>query len=316
MEYRKIIGFGKSSFVLSLPKPWLEKNKLKKGDLVSVDSRENDLILSSKKEAESGSKQKEIIIDTNGKDIDHIKREIIPAYMHNYNTIIIKGKDLTSKAKEIRDILHNLMALEIMEQSSERIVAKDFLDMEKISIKNMIRKVDVIIREMIIDSKELLAQKDYDNSLYDNIVHRDDDINRLSYLIFRTIRFSLDNPIIEKKHNITVKDLVMWWRITEHLESLGDEIKVLCRHFQYLKKKQSKNLLLEYLDSVQSLYLETLKAIHNKNINIALAMGKKKNNLLNKFEKSFFAQENHLCMATEHIKNMVVAINKAGRALY
>ena len=32
MEYRKIIEFGKSSYVVSLPKPWLNAKKLKKGD--------------------------------------------------------------------------------------------------------------------------------------------------------------------------------------------------------------------------------------------------------------------------------------------
>jgi phosphate uptake regulator len=34
VEFRRLIGFGKSSFVVSLPKNWIEKNKLVKGDLV------------------------------------------------------------------------------------------------------------------------------------------------------------------------------------------------------------------------------------------------------------------------------------------
>ena len=37
MGFRKIIGFGDGSFVVSLPKDWVIKNGLKKGDDVSVD---------------------------------------------------------------------------------------------------------------------------------------------------------------------------------------------------------------------------------------------------------------------------------------
>ena len=48
MEFRKLIKFGKSSFVISLPKKWLEKNKLKKGDLLYVSENENGLSLTSK----------------------------------------------------------------------------------------------------------------------------------------------------------------------------------------------------------------------------------------------------------------------------
>ena len=46
MEYRKLISFGKSSYVVSLPKSWVVQNKLKKGDLLYFDEKEKDLILS------------------------------------------------------------------------------------------------------------------------------------------------------------------------------------------------------------------------------------------------------------------------------
>ena len=37
MGYRKLIGFGDSSFVVSLPKDWVNKHGLKKGDGLIVD---------------------------------------------------------------------------------------------------------------------------------------------------------------------------------------------------------------------------------------------------------------------------------------
>ena len=50
MDYRKIISFGKTSFVMSIPKSWVIKNGLKKGDLVSLEENEGNLIMSPKKD--------------------------------------------------------------------------------------------------------------------------------------------------------------------------------------------------------------------------------------------------------------------------
>ena len=47
MGYRKIIAFGDTSYVVSLPKDWVEKNGLKKGDVVNVIVDENVLKISS-----------------------------------------------------------------------------------------------------------------------------------------------------------------------------------------------------------------------------------------------------------------------------
>ena len=48
MEYRKLISFGKSSFVVSIPKPWINKQNLKKGDVLYFEETEENLILSAK----------------------------------------------------------------------------------------------------------------------------------------------------------------------------------------------------------------------------------------------------------------------------
>ncbi|MBS3174764.1 AbrB/MazE/SpoVT family DNA-binding domain-containing protein [Candidatus Woesearchaeota archaeon] len=44
MGFRKIIGFGGNSFVISLPKTWVNNLGLKKGDLVSI-SEDDDHVL-------------------------------------------------------------------------------------------------------------------------------------------------------------------------------------------------------------------------------------------------------------------------------
>ena len=58
MEYRKLISFGKNSFVVSLPKSWIKQNKLIKGDLIHISDNGSDLILS-KKESDEKKKRED-----------------------------------------------------------------------------------------------------------------------------------------------------------------------------------------------------------------------------------------------------------------
>jgi len=197
MEFRKLISFGKTSFVMSIPKAWVQKNKLSKGDLLSLEERDGTLVLSPKTDGPSKIEQKEIIIDTTGKEMNRIVRETVSAYINNFNPIIVRGKDLTEKAPEIRKALGDLIALEVMEQNSDRIVAKDFLNMDKISIESSIKKMDMIIRSILSDSKVLDIEQDYIN-----IYHRDQDINRLNFLIYRAIKHALDNPDALKTYHL------------------------------------------------------------------------------------------------------------------
>ena len=88
IDIRKLISFGKGSFVISIPKGWVTKNRLKKGDLISLNDEGYELVISSNSTTNSQD-QKEISIQTAGKPMDHIKTEIVSAYLNCFDTIDI-----------------------------------------------------------------------------------------------------------------------------------------------------------------------------------------------------------------------------------
>ena len=94
MEYRKLIKFGNSSHIISLPNSWVKKNKLRKGDLIYyTENGNNELVLNPKlKDEKQG--VTEIMIDITNKNLNEMRREIHSAYINNFNTINIIGKDL------------------------------------------------------------------------------------------------------------------------------------------------------------------------------------------------------------------------------
>src|SRR3989338_5105243 len=108
MEYRKLISFGRNSYVLSMPKPWVVKNRLKKGDLISVVDNGNELSISLNNNQSAQAEPKEITINAKNKNIDIIRAEIVSAYLNNYDTVSIFSNNLGNDAVEIKNILRNL----------------------------------------------------------------------------------------------------------------------------------------------------------------------------------------------------------------
>src|SRR3989344_1490978 len=101
MEKRKLIKFGSSSHVLSIPNYWLKKHKLKKGDLLYFEENKNgELILFPELVGEESLKK--ITIKAENKSLERLGREVLSAYINNFNVIIIIGSNLNAIMKDIR----------------------------------------------------------------------------------------------------------------------------------------------------------------------------------------------------------------------
>lgn len=310
MEYRKLISFGKSSYVVTLPKSWVQQHKLKSGDLVYFDETTEGLTLSPR--PENPDEETEITITVDGKTKSQIQREIIPAYINNYKTIIFSGKELKSKAAEIEPVIQNLMALEIMEQTSDKIVARDFLNMKDLSIPNLLRKMDVIVRSMLSDVMQVFQEKGYDS-----LTHRDKDVNRLSYLIYRAVQYGLCNQsFTAKQFKLTSQDLLRYYVLVMHIEVIGDETRRLARYMEQITLTKSKQQQFTSLIArAHESYNETMKALYTNNVALAHAVGEKKNALVKECEEFYLQNRNTTWIAymVDRLKRMISTVHKIGR---
>ncbi len=310
MEYRKLIKFGNSSSVISLPKSWLEKNKINKGDSVYIEEKGDELvILPSKKDFVN--KEKEITIDITNKDNDSIKREVVSAYINNNNTIRIIGNDIQSRSEDVRRILHELVALEIMEQSSDKIIAKDFLNIKEASIENIIRKIDIIIRSMFSDCKNFKNNE--------SIINMDQDVNRLYFLILRAIKYANENPLVLKTYKMSYQDVINSYQLAMSMEKIADEIKRISRFIEKAKFDEgTKKEIVEVITEIEKTYINTMKAFYAKDKNIALDAAKTRKSLMMKCDNLFIANKGkeHIVNIAERCKNTVHYIHDIIRQVY
>ena len=314
MEFRKLINFGKTSYVVSLPKDWVVKNNLKKGDLIAIKEDEASLIIGAGSNEKINKEPTEINISIDNKELTRVKREIVAAYINNINIINITGKNLSSKAKEIRDILQNLMALEIIEQSSTKIMAKDFLNMEKISLQNLMRKMDIITRDMFSDSKLIFKE---DKS--ENIYLRDEDVNRISFLIFRALKYALENPDIAKKYGIKSSEVLKLWEFTISVEKVADEVK---RFARFMKKAELKDAsakrIFSLYSKIEKAFLDTMKSYYNNNYSLAYDVSELKDSFIsecNEIWSKYWGQK-MVPDIVNKMKRLSSTIHNMGRIIY
>jgi len=261
MDYRKLIGFSNGSFVVTMPKYWVEKNKLKKGDNIGVEEGSDEIIFYA--EGKSVKKEeKSITISMDGKKLSRVKAEIITAYLNNYHTIEIFSKTLEEDAPVLKGILRNLSGMEIIEQTRHRIVAKDLIDISSISINSIIRRVDLIARSMMDDNILCIDGK----CNPDSIIHRDMDINRLYYLGFRVIKNIMDSPKNMKTLNTTSWNLLVNKIVLRRIEELADAQKRMSRlivkaGFQGKLREEFKSINKE----LKERFCKVMKAYYSKN---------------------------------------------------
>ena len=266
-DYRKLIKFGTNSAIISLPKRWLTKNKLVPGDTIKITQLPGELIVAPGHAATS-KKQKDYFFAIDGDDTTIIKRKILHAYLNNCDTLTFKG-DVASKSKEIRHMVHQLMALEIIEESPRKLQAKCYLNMHDINLANLVRKIDANIKSMFPDtiSKTEHPGKDGGLDLAKNLSRRDEDVNRLSYLIMRSVKYLLEHP---NEHTLTSTELLNYWDLAHTLERVGDQLKRLSRLLGNLDEAMTKTItpllrsLSPLLQSLATHYDEIMKAYYKE----------------------------------------------------
>jgi len=275
MEIRKLVKSGTASHTISLPKDWIQKNKLKKGDLLYIKEQNNDIIISSEQKKQPP-KNKEITITIDNKDLGSIRRETIAAYINNYHIFTFIG-NINKNIEQLRKILDNFLALEIVEQTDKKLIAKDFLNLQEFSLQNTIRRMDMLTRSMLSDTKNSKQQSKA-------LALIDFEVDKLFFLISRLIRANLTDQT-SKINN--VEALSIWW-LAKNIESIADSAK----HLSEVFSKQE----IQLFEELESYYKEAIKSYFKKDKKLADKLIAQRTTLLQKVEK----QKNK-----EHLKQLI-----------
>ena len=163
-DIRKIQFTGRSTYILSLPKKWIEEMKLKAGDHVSISRNSNNSLCitpeQEKRLNEVVNEASTIVLIDEGPNT--LKRKIVSIYLSGYNLINLKskiGRIQPIQREAVREIVRrSLIGTEIIADSSDIITIQVLLTLPELSVNTAVRRMFLIAssmhRDVLIALKE------------------------------------------------------------------------------------------------------------------------------------------------------------------
>jgi phosphate uptake regulator len=190
METRKVQVTGGSTYTVSLPKEWATANDVSAGSVVEFHSEEDLLLLSPRREND----RVEGTLDISGLEEDHeLTRAVMTMYVSGFDVITLETARISAEQRRvIRDAVQGLVGLEVIEETSDRVVLQDLLDSSELSVHNAITRMQLVALTMLEDAIDALIEDDDD--LAQDVRQRDEDVDRLWYMVSRVFRTVLRNP--------------------------------------------------------------------------------------------------------------------------
>jgi len=264
MEERKLVKSGLFSYTLALPKEWVVRHKLAKGSKIYLSEEHDSIILtpSAIKAREKTKRHRVLKVD----DISPstLSRDIIASYLTNCATITLEGKKLKNYLKICREATAQLPGLEVIEETGDYIVLKDFISIEELIVPDIIRRADNIIRSLFLDAFECLQTGDA--ALAEAIRQRDKEVNRLSFLVSKCLYHINEQPQESRMHGVETLHRTHIWELNNYLEKIGDEIKRFAVLIPKAKLYQKDGREIEALfRSVELFYTKTMSALYKGN---------------------------------------------------
>jgi phosphate uptake regulator len=273
IETRKVQKTGGSSYIISLPKVWIDKHGVEKNDTLGILSQpDGNLLITPKIDNETAIKTKEIIVD-DYEDENFLFRVLIGAYIMGFSRIIIKSSRKFDPL--IRDIITNFTQIaigpEIVEESNNIIVIKDLLNPKEMPFEKTIKRMYILVQGMHEDSITALETRDKD--LAEEVIKRDNDVDRLHWLIGRQSHIVLRDIILCQKMGITLEQASHFQQMSRFLERIGDHASKIAKNVAILMDHEVDKNLKDEIKEISKLSLgllnKSLDAWLQKNLLLA-----------------------------------------------
>jgi len=257
VEARKIYFSGGSSYIITLPKKWVEENGLKAGDSVVMHVGKNAIRILPHIPQTT---RREGFIDADGLGKACLTRRIISCYLAGYDSLEIKVYN--EEQRMATDLAADtLIGAEIMEDIGTEIGIEIFLD-DRFKSDDVLERMSNTCVAMLSDF--CLALQDFCEYYCNSIILRENEVDRLHFLVLRQVNLAIQGDVV------VPRELLGYWSFARRFERIADHAANMARCLLKLGKSMP-----ELCDIVEPC-LEMLKmssvAFFRKDIELADAV--------------------------------------------
>lgn len=260
-ETRKLQYTGGSSYIVSLPKKWIQELGLKQGDHVTILRQGNSTLQIAPASKRIAKEQKDATIEV-AKDNNpyFIARKLIALYFLGYNVINIVPKDGRLQAEQ-REVIKNiarrvLMGTEIIADSASGITLQVLINLLDLSVDAAFKRMLLISKSMYRDV--MMALRENNAELAEEVVKSDDEVDRFSFYIVRQLKIAIKNEHLLKEIGLQEPRNCLGYRlIAKSVERVADHAAIIAKDIIDMRQPANKEVI-EKVDEMCSFALGVL----------------------------------------------------------
>lgn len=239
-QTRKIQLSGGSTYIISLPKDWIEELKIKVGENITVVKNSNQSITLFPREQEDKKNTTAVIYSSQKDSGDSVKRKIIAAYLAGYKTIQLKtnGIKISSEhTRSVRELVRlSMIGTEIVESSSEVMTIQILTRLPELSFETALKRMYLMATNMVKESIESLEE--VDTSHADSVVNMDDEVDRFGLYMRRNLVLAVGNENILRDMGLKKpSDCLEYRTIVSKIERIGDHASLIAKRIKFIEEK-------------------------------------------------------------------------------
>lgn len=209
-----------SSFLIIVPKEWVVRQQLKKGDPVVVAEREDGCLIIDP--IDPGLHKSGETRDTTVMMESNLRWAITSKYLLGFDKIIIVSEKVISNSERetIKQIISRFVALEITDEKENQIVVQCLVNPSTLPVHQTMRRMNLIATRMLNDAISVYFDGDTKRST--KIQQQDEEVDRLFFLIVRELRLAIQYPRMSETMNISPVAALDFRLAAQYIERIAD----------------------------------------------------------------------------------------------
>jgi phosphate uptake regulator len=253
--------------LVSLPKEWIDANKLGKSAQVEIETTQNNLSIRTQQKRPS----KEIEISYPLPKGESIVPNITGAYLLGYDIIKIIAKSPISVTdrESVRASMRRLVGMEIVDEDATNISVQFLLDETSVNPQKILKRMSSIALGMFSDV--VLSLKSGDQTNLETVANRDAEINRQYFLLVRLIRSTIMDSRLAMIFNLENIDILDYRIAANTLEIAGDTVVELSQSLMKsnLSKVEQKRIH-DFAKDMEEIQTKSIESFISNNRTLAI----------------------------------------------
>ena len=234
---RRIQVTGGSTYIVSLPKEWVRRSNLSRGDYVEL-VLELDGSLRIRPAERRAEKPETSMTVSKDEPPEWVLREFISRYLAGYYTIRVFFEDNVAPYRRLFRVVipDKLIGVEVVDESTKHLVAQCLVNVHELPLSTAIQRAYRIVHTMIYDALKVISGE-LGAEMLDDIVERDDLVDKFYLYSVRQLNELLAGLISPSEIGLArLSDSLTYRIMVKNLERIGDHARRVAKSLKMLKK--------------------------------------------------------------------------------